>query len=212
MADSRGRHLSPSTTYKVDLWVKSGCRIAEARDYFWDRVREGLPEKSVFIFMVGLCDITTKIGSGEYREDIQAKHHNDIFNIKTDMSALSAEVIKQGCRAVWCTIPPMHFQHFNGVQYQQKRTTHLKRKMWYPLMQSMHLELVADINKFIITLNAVHSLQTVYLHRNVVKQKKNGKIKYHFHLLQDGVHPRRSEIDVWNRQMGGVFINIKSLL
>ena len=91
------------------------------------------------------------------------------------------EDLKQlGCKVVFCTICTMNFDKWNQCRLDQGKTSLLKFKDKYGVMQERLNNLLIMLNQFITELNISNGLSTPFIHTYVHQKCTGSKIRYKY--------------------------------
>ena len=163
-----------------------------------------------------MCDITDREVERNYRiqnyatgthqivryEEVTFMRHtvDESFYAATERyAAASRNLISEGLRPCFATIPPACLAKWNDYRLFYGNTAFLIHESQYPEMQAAMNVAISRINGFICKLNSLHGMDTPYLAGIVLKTfsaQNRGPILQR-HKLFDGVHADDRLIEEW---------------
>ena len=195
VSDSRGKLLkpllSPPPGVTVELEIKNGATLTEARDIV-RRKLENTDYTCVYI-MAGICSVTSKDEGLVYlpfdtTEEIVSSLTGIIRSTFKELDDLFTTPI------ILCTFPGAELIKVNNKNAQGRHP-----------QQNLLNEAMIKLNDFIVELNFTRGHSTPMLcsavHR-CHKRNKDGSEKYlhHYCRLDDGIHPTQSTLNFWAKR------------
>ena len=114
--------------------------------------------------------------------------------------ACQSKIMAHGALPIFATIPKFHLETYNNTMLKHCKTSiHLHRD-FYPEMQERLNITIDKINEFICQINRRQRVSIPFLHTTIMKRrgrKKTSYYIYHWHLLDDGLHPSDQLKEQW---------------
>ena len=191
-SSSRGRCLTEMEC--AGVYVKPGGKLLElynvAKNYL-----QNCEGTRIVYFVCGIPDICTLFREKRLCYEESCLQLSEVINedsVVNDFIQKLHEVdngLKSiGCKTVFCTICTMNFDNWNHHRLSARGTSYLKFESEYSMMQDSLNSILNRLNQFITELNISNGVCTPFLH-SYVHQRCNGKVRYKYGKLIDGLHP-----------------------
>ena len=180
------RELQDSTFTTISI---PGLNWTEALRFItsdWTRFRD-----SIIYIHIGPVRFSSLSQSGQSRqcnlERLDNSNPSDIFR------PYKIRFFRNNINVVFCTIYPMDFTVYNNhinrdVRFNRDRDTRRIRSM------------VVVENRLIVDFNMEYNMATPYMHRRIFT-RRNHTYRFRVQLLRDGLHPTRSIVSDWAREI-----------
>ena len=148
----------------------------------------------IVYFVCGIPDVCELVRdkNSKYEESYIDTVVDEEVIVKTYMDKLemvSNRIRNMGHHVVFATIVTKNFEKWNTHRLSVGKTLYLAYETQYPKMQERLNAVLLALNQRIVALNVKNQVATPLLHNYIHQRCQNGKIRYKYTKLIDGVHP-----------------------
>lgn len=199
---SRGRCLTELDCAGVNVFP--GGKILNLFEMAKQRLSTVEGTKIVY-FVCGIPDICmlSRSRNPKYEEsyiDMEASEQSLIDNYLEKVHLIVDGLQTIGCHAIFATITTEHFEKWNDHRLSGGKTSLLKYRSLYAAMQTRLNSILTTLNQNITAINNVRGFATPQLH-SYIHQRCDGRIRYKYTKLVDGVHPSNDISVKWCKHM-----------
>ena len=175
------------------VYVYPGGKLLKLSDDAKCRL-ESVEGTKIIYFVCGIPDLCTLARDRltHYEESFIDMDVDEEFIITSYMEKLNrvAHDFKTlGHYVVFATICTMNFEKWNSHRLEKGKTSHLSFDSRYANMQLRLNAILVTLNQRITSLNVENRMATPLIHNYIHQRCTNGKIRYKYTKLVDGVHP-----------------------